>query len=109
MMTQAQSQAGGVAQLSRYCFNNLFDLCKFKEDDHMYCFDPEEESKVRRGSDTSQRIARIATPILINRCRQTLRKFVTDEIKVGSLSMPRNRINEAVFILDRLKTLDCFP
>jgi hypothetical protein len=34
---------------------------------------------------------------------------VTDEIKVGSLAMPRQRINEAVFILERLRTLDCYP
>ena len=34
---------------------------------------------------------------------------MTDEIKVGSFAMPRHRINEAVFILERLRALDCYP
>ena len=55
------------------------------------------------------KIAGIATPILINRCKQTLKKFIKDEKKVGSVGMPKSRIAEIVFILDKLRDLDCYP
>jgi hypothetical protein len=55
------------------------------------------------------KIARIATPILINRCKQTLKKFIKDEKKVGSVGMSKSRISEVVFILDKLSELDCYP
>jgi hypothetical protein len=87
----------------------MFDLCRFREDASTEGLSADQQAKVKRHIEVRQKVARIATPILINRCRQTLRKFVTDEIKVGSLSMPRNRINEAVFILESLRTLNCYP
>jgi len=47
--------------------------------------------------------------MLINRCKDTLKKYAQDEMKTGSMSLPRQRINEAVFILEKLKALDCYP
>ena len=55
------------------------------------------------------KIAKIATPILINRCKQTLKKFIKDEKKVGSQGMAKGRVAEVVFILDKLRDLDCYP
>ena len=55
------------------------------------------------------KIAKIATPILVNRCKQTLKKFIKDEQKVGSVGLSKARTNEVVFILDKLRNLDCYP
>ena len=35
------------------------------------------------------KIAKLATPVLINRCSQTLRKFIIDETKVGAVGIPK--------------------
>ena len=56
-----------------------------------------------------KKIANSTTPILINRCKDTLKKYSHDEQKSGSISLPRQRINECVFILEKLRTLDCYP
>lgn len=32
LQLQIQSQNGAVASLSRYCFNNLFDLCRYQDE-----------------------------------------------------------------------------
>lgn len=55
------------------------------------------------------KIAKIATPVLINRCLQTLRKFIKDEAKVGAVGIPKQRVNEIVFILENLRDLDSWP
>ena len=59
--------------------------------------------------DIRKKIATITTPVLINRCRDTLKKYVADEQKSGSTTLPRQRVSEAVFILEKLRQLDCFP
>ena len=60
-------------------------------------------------SEIKKKIALIATPILISRCKQTLKKFISDEQKVGSVGMSKNRISETVFIIEKLRELDCYP
>ena len=60
-------------------------------------------------NEIKKKIALIATPILISRCKQTLRKFISDEQKVGSVGMSKNRISETVFIIEKLRDLDCYP
>lgn len=68
--------------------------------------DPVAERKIY---EIRKKIATITTPVLINRCRDTLRKYVADEQKSGSTTLPRQRVSEAVFILEKLRQLDCFP
>ena len=38
-----------------------------------------------------------------------MKKFIKDEKKVGSQGMSKSRIAEVVFILDKLRDLDCYP
>jgi hypothetical protein len=47
--------------------------------------------------------------VLINRCRETLKKYANDEMKSGNMSLPRQRVSEAAFILEKLRQLDCYP
>ena len=35
------------------------------------------------------KIAKMSTPILVKRCRETLKKFLDDEIKSGSMPLAR--------------------
>ena len=71
-------QSGGDS-LSKYCMNNLFELCKQQEW-------PSSHEHIRK------RIAHLATPILVNRCKITLRKYISDELKMGANSLPKNRM-----------------
>ena len=59
----ASSNTNSMSSLSRYCFNNMFELCRYKEEEE------NKEGQVKRQIEIRQKIARIATPILINRCR----------------------------------------
>ena len=52
------------------------------------------------------RIHRVASPILVTRCQQILRKFVQDEIKSGTVRMSSQRVQEVCFVLRRLLDSD---
>lgn len=112
----ASSSSSQTANLSRYCFHNMFELCRYQPVAPV----TDAAQPVGQGSPTSEafqtsiseiklKIARIATPILINRCKQTLKRFIKDEQKVGSVGLSKSRISEVVFILDKLRDLDCYP
>ena len=38
-----------------------------------------------------------------------MKKFASDEQKSGNMSLPRQRVTEAAFILEKLRQLDCYP
>ena len=82
----ASSSSSQTANLSRYCFHNMFELCRYQPVAPV----TDAAQPVGQGSPTSEafqtsiseiklKIARIATPILINRCKQTLKRFIKDE------------------------------
>lgn len=93
--------------LSKYCLNNLFELCRYQQVSSVI----EEESGInqRKIHEIRKKIATITTPVLINRCRDTLKKYSQDEMKSGSIQLPRQRINEVAFVLEKLRALDCYP
>jgi len=70
----------------------LFELCKQQEW-------PSSHEHIRK------RIAQLATPILVNRCKITLRKYIADELKSGTL--PKTRVQDAGLILRKLHDLEC--
>lgn len=92
--------------LSKYCLNNLFELCRCQSSLQI---DEESDLNERRIYEIRKKIATITTPVLINRCRDSLKKYAYDEQKSGSISLPRQRINEACFVLEKLRALDCYP
>ena len=63
----------------------------------------------KRIHEIKRKIASTTTPVLINRCRDTLKKYASDEQKSGNMTLPRQRVSEAVFILEKLRQLDCYP
>ena len=54
-------------------------------------------------------IAKMCTPILIKRCKETLKKFLEDEIKSGSMPLSRSRLEDIKFVLEKLKNLNVYP
>ncbi len=69
----------------------------------------EDAAQEKRIYEIRRKIATITTPVLINRCRDTLKKYTSDEQKSGSMTLPRQRVSEAVFTLEKLRQLDCYP
>jgi len=94
--------------LSKYCLNNLFELCRNQPlRDGEQSDSPSTSDK--RIYEIRRKIASTTTPVLINRCRDTLKKYASDEQKSGNMTLPRQRVSEAVFILEKLRQLDCYP
>ena len=58
---------------------------------------------------TRVKISKMCTPILLKRCKDTMKKYLDDEIKSGAMPLSRNRIEEIKFILEHLKNLEIFP
>jgi hypothetical protein len=83
--------------LSTYCLSNLFDLCSGNVD----------KSLEREIIEIKTKIAKTTIPILVNRCKETLKKFLSDE-KKASIMINQNRIDEVVFILKKLVQLEVY-
>jgi hypothetical protein len=79
--------------LSKYCLNNLFRLSK-------------QQVWSQQHNDIREKIALLTTPILINRCRTSLRKFIQDEQKSGVVKLPQTRVAEVAMILRKLYELE---
>ena len=43
----------------------------------------------------------MCTPILIKRCQEILKKFLSDEIKSGSMPLFRSRLEDIKYALDK--------
>lgn len=70
--------------LSKYCLNNLFELCRFQPMANPFRDESGDLSKSPTTSDKriheiKRKIASTTTPVLINRCRDTLKKYASDE------------------------------
>ncbi|CAI2383397.1 unnamed protein product [Moneuplotes crassus] len=93
--------------LSTYCFDNLFQLCSYnqvkKGNLNM------KESKRLKLEEIRKKIAKTTTPVLLERCQETLSKFLYDEMKSGSIMMSQQRAEEVVFIMEKLKELEIYP
>ena len=69
--SQSSGGSSGSSNLSRYCFNNMFELCRYQlpteTTSQADALEPtEQEAKL---IEIKLKIASIATPILINRCK----------------------------------------
>lgn len=61
--------------LSKYCTSELINLCSWKGNSSA---DP-----------ARQKIAAIATPVLLNRCKHTFTSYILDEKRSGQVPLPR--------------------
>ena len=94
---------------STYCFGNLFELCSYKQNRAFKSPNLMKPSKKEKLDEIRRKIARTTTPILLERCKDTLNRFLYDEMKTGLIMMSQQRAEEVVFILDKLKTLEIYP
>lgn len=67
------------------------------------------ENKQAKIEEIRKKIARTTTPILLERCRDTLQKFLYDEMRAGSIMMSQQRAEEVVFIMEKLMELEVYP
>lgn len=93
--------------LSTYCFDNLFELCSYKQlrkgNANLA------ENKREKLEEIRRKIAKTTTPILLERCKDTLKKFLYDEMKSGPIMMSQQRAEEVVFIMEKLRKLEVYP
>lgn len=55
------------------------------------------------------KIAKTVLPSLMNRCKDLLQKFITDEKKSGNFPTPRFKLTEVCFVLRQLQVLELHP
>ena len=60
-------------------------------------------NKKEKLEEIRRKIAKTTTQILLDRCKDTLNRFLYDEMKSGSIMMSQQRAEEVVFILEKLK------
>jgi hypothetical protein len=100
-----------TSSISRVCIENLFELCKFRTEESLkkgiwikicyfkvqikFYFLINLKKLLEINSESIEyvklktKISKMSTPILIKRCRETLKKFLDDEIKSGSMPLAR--------------------
>ena len=105
--------------ISKMCLNNLFNLCKYKNDDEIkkefekISLDNINQNEIKEREkiflNIKVKISKMCTPILLKRSKDIMKKYIDDEIKSGAMPLSRNRTEEIKFILDELKNLKIFP
>ena len=104
-----ESSGSVTSSISKVCISNLFELCKFKTPEvlkreiNVQNFNPDDYVKIK------EKIAKMCTPILIKRCKEILKKFLSDEIKSGAMPLSRSRLEDIKYVLDKLKKLEIYP
>ncbi len=82
-----------LSSISRVCITNLFELCKFRSEESLKKGNSYNNTDVTNNVEdyvkVKIKIAKMSTPILIKRCRDTLKKFIDDEVKSGTMPLPR--------------------
>ena len=94
---------------STYWFDNLFELWSYKQNRAFKSPNLMKPSKKEKLEEIRRKIAKTTTPILLDRCKDTLNRFLYDEMKSGSIMMSQQRAEEVVFILEKLKNLEVYP
>ena len=104
-----ESSGSVTSSISKVCISNLFELCKYKTPEILKReindknFNADDYVKIK------VKIAKMCTPILIKRCKEILKKFLSDEIKSGSMPLSRSRLEDIKYVLDKLKKLEIYP
>jgi hypothetical protein len=90
--------------MMKQCYSGLFDTV------HQVSFMDQTTSTPLQGNpfktrENCIRVARLAFPQLMRRCRGVISKFVADDKRSGALPLPSSRISEISFVLEQLRTL----
>ena len=83
------------------CLSGLFELSKLR------ISTPEEVEKKSAAEDPVYlKVAKRTAPVLINRCKDILKKFLNEEKAMGIMLLSKNRIIELVQLLEMIKNLE---
>lgn len=98
------------SSISKLCLSNLFHLSKYKSEEDIRKEQPNySQENLNKYVSIKVRIAKMCTPILIKRCREMMKKFLSDEVKSGSMPLSRTRLDEIKFLLENLSNLEIYP
>ena len=96
--------------LMKQCYASLLDAVDLRVVDGGADSSTSSELKVRRidffkTKEHRIRVAKLALPQLMKRCRIVLSKFVADDKRSGALPLPVARVVELCYLLEQLKSL----
>lgn len=106
MFTTSSTLLGQSNSLSTYCFDNLFELCSYKPTKGELAYSKNNKKKAEKLEEIKRKIAKTTIPILLERCKDSLSKFLYDH---GFTTMSMQRVEEGIFILKKLKDLEVYP
>ena len=102
------------SSFSRVVVNNLFELCRFKDDEtaqkgiNNLNLESVGISNLDEYNKIKGKLSKITTPILIKKCREILKKYIEDEMKSGSIPLTRTRVEDIKFVLEMLKNHEIY-
>lgn len=79
------------------CLSGLFELCKAK---------PPKNGKEIPEDEVYYEIAKKTIPVLINRCKDIIKKFAEEEKILGIMPLSKNRLQELLKLLEMLKNFE---
>mmetsp|Transcript_5623 Transcript_5623/g.8694 ORF Transcript_5623/g.8694 Transcript_5623/m.8694 type:complete len:1334 (+) Transcript_5623:1-4002(+) len=92
-------------RFARACWHRLVGLCSSQP-----LPSPSQEIPVPAGKASMETVrlvlARLAAPVLLDRCRDLVRRYVSDERRAGQAPLPRYRYDEVAFVLREMQELD---
>ncbi|KAI8921650.1 hypothetical protein BC831DRAFT_75969 [Entophlyctis helioformis] len=93
-------RATGRENFAFTCLGVLFNLCRAGD-----------AAGTAAGvmGDRRTRVAELAAPVLVDKCREVLRMYCVDRPSYGRLPMPRLRTSELLFVLQNIRDLDVMP
>ena len=86
---------------SSACLSGLFELSRLRLPTQ-----EEEEKKSAAEDPIYLKVAKRTTPVLINRCKDLLKKFTNEEKIMGIMPLSQNRLSELLRLLEMLKNLE---
>jgi hypothetical protein len=92
--------------LMKQCYAGLFDAVYLGASS---TFTPPDSLNSAKSPENRVRVAKLALPQLLKRCKIVLSKFISDDKKSGALPLPAARVVEVSFLLDQLKLLRIDP
>ena len=99
---QIQSSEKAVAELfSCVCLSALFDLSKLRTPTQ-----EEVEKKSVAEDPIYLKISKRTAPVLINRCKDMLKKFLNEEKIMGIMPLAKNRVSALLQLLELIKKLE---
>ena len=55
------------------------------------------------------KIGQMVVPVLLNKCKELLQRYIAEDKKSGSLPMARSKLAEVTFVLKQLATMELHP